>query len=189
MTRRVSKPLVFTLCLLPLGWVVWLALNGGLGANPIEAVNRFLGDWALRFLLIALAVTPLVKLSGWSTPMKYRRMLGLFAFAYASLHVANYVIADQAFVWADIWADIVKRRFITVGMAVFIILVVLAATSPKAVVRRLGGKRWRTLHRGVYLAAIGAVPHYAMMIKADLLQPALHGGVLIMLLGLRLRKR
>ena len=192
MIRWVAKPVVFTLSLLPLAWVVWAVvtgnLGGGLNANPVETVNRFLGDWALRFLLIALSVTPLVRISGWSTPVRFRRMLGLFAFAYGFLHVANYIVADQFFNWTDIWADIVKRKFITVGMVTIVILGVLAATSPKGVIKRLGAKRWRTLHRGAYIAGIGAVVHYWMMVKADLTQPAIHAGILMFLLGYRLIK-
>ena len=112
-------------------------------------------------------------------------MIGLFAFAYAFLHLANYVIADQFFNWTDIWADIIKRAYITVGMATFIILLVLAITSPKAAIKRLGPKRWRLLHRSVYIAAIGAVFHYWMMVKADLTQPIIHAAILAILLGYR----
>lgn len=187
--RWIGKPAIFALSLAPLGWIVWLVttgnLGGGLNANPVETVNRYLGDWALRFLLIALSVTPLIKISGWKTPVRFRRMLGLFAFAYAMLHVANYVVADQAFNWADIWADILKRRFITVGMIVIVILSALAITSPKAVVKKMGARRWQMLHRGVYLAGIGAVVHYWMMVKADLTQPIIHAVILGLLLGYR----
>ncbi len=190
--RRVAKPLVFALCLVPLAWIVWRVFTGdlgdGLNANPVERVNRYLGDWALRFILIALSVTPLVKLSKWATPVRFRRMLGLFAFAYASLHIANYVIADQFFNWADIWADIVKRNFITVGMVTFVILSALAVTSPKAAIKKMGTKSWRMLHRGVYIAGIGAVVHYWMMVKADLTQPIIHAAILIVLLGYRIIK-
>lgn len=157
----------------------------GLNANPVEMVNRYLGDWALRFILITLSITPIVKITGWATLVRYRRMIGLFAFAYALLHLANYIIADQFFNWADIWADIVKRTYITVGVATFIILLALAITSPKAAIRRLGTKRWRMLHRSVYIAGIGAVFHYWMMIKADLTQPIIHAAILTILLGYR----
>ena len=184
--RTFGKPLLFVLCLTPLVWLFWrAALGDGLGANPVETVNRYLGDWALRFLLITLAVTPLARLTGRPALRRYRRMLGLFAFAYAALHVANYVLVDQALNGADIWADLLKRRFITVGAAVFCILAVLAATSPKAIAKRLGGRRWRLLHRAVYPAAVGAVLHYAMMVKADPSGPLLHGAVLTLLLLVR----
>lgn len=191
--RWVAKPAVFTLALMPLLWIVWKVvtndLGGGLNANPIETVNRYLGDWALRFVLIALSITPLVKISGWSTPVRFRRMLGLFAFAYAALHIANYVVADQSFNWADIWADIVKRNFITVGMIAFVILTALAITSPKAAIKKMGAKKWRLLHRSVYAAGILSVLHYWMMVKADLTQPMIHAAILGILLGYRLAVR
>ena len=190
--RRVAKPTVFLLCLIPLAWIAWRIINGdvgtGLNANPVEQVNRYLGDWALRFVLIALSVTPLVKITNWTTPIRFRRMLGLFAFAYATLHLANYVIADQFFNWADIWADIVKRVFITLGMATYLVLLALAVTSPKAAVKKMGAKRWRLLHRGAYFAGIGGVIHFWMMVKADLTQPIIHASVLAFLLGYRLIK-
>ncbi len=186
---RTLKPIVFALCLVPLAWLVWLAGSGGLGANPIEAVNRYLGDWALRFLLIALTVTPLRDVTGWAGWVRLRRMLGLFAFAYAFLHVSSYVGLDQFFAWPEIWADIVKRRYITVGLLVFTILAVLAATSPKSMVKRLGGRRWKKLHTLAYIAGIGAVFHYFMMIKADLLLPSIHAAILAALLGWRLAGR
>lgn len=185
LNHRIAKPLVFALCLAPLAWLAVAAASGGLGANPIEATNRFLGDWALRFLLIALAVTPLGELTARAGLTRYRRMLGLFAFAYACLHVASYVGLDQFFAWPEIWADIVKRRYITVGAATFLILALLAATSPKGMVRRLGGRRWKKLHRLVYVAGVAAVFHFAMMVKADLRQPLIHGAVLALLLGWR----
>ena len=190
--RRVAKPLVFTASLLPLMWIIWRVIAGdvgvGLNANPVEMVNRYLGDWALRFVLIALSVTPLVNITGWATPVRFRRMIGLFAFAYAFLHLANYMVADQFFNWTDIWADILKRTYITVGMATFVILFALAITSPKAGVKKLGAKRWRTLHRGVYIAGVGAVFHYWMMVKADLTQPIIHAVILFLLLGYRVVK-
>ena len=183
--RLLAKPAVFLVCLIPLAAIVWRVISGDLGANPIEAVNRHLGEWALRMLLLALAVTPLVSLTGATVIMRFRRMLGLFAFAYAMMHLANYVIADQAFNWTDIWGDITKRKYITVGMVTFVILIPLALTSTKGMIKRLGGKRWRKLHRIVYLAGIGAVFHYAMMVKADLLGPLIHGIILFVLLAYR----
>ena len=189
---RVAKPLVFTASLLPLLWIIGKVTLGdvdvGLNANPVEMVNRYLGDWALRFLLITLSIHPFVNITGWATPVRFRRMIGLFAFTYAFLHLANYMIADQSFNWTDIWADIVKRAYITVGMAAFVILLALAVTSPKAAIKRLGTKRWRRLHRGVYIAGIGAVFHYWMMVKADLTQPIIHAAILLLLLGYRVVK-
>ncbi len=187
--RWIAKPVVFLACLLPLAWIVWRAVTGDLGANPIEAVNRFLGDWALRMLLLALAVTPLAKMTGVSVVMRFRRMTGLFAFCYAILHFTNYIVFDQALNWADIWTDIIKRKFITVGVVTFLILTPLALTSTKGMIKRLGGKRWVKLHRLVYLAGIGAVVHYTMMVKADLMQPVIHATILIILLTYRVIRK
>ena len=186
---RAAKPVVFILCLLPLAWLAWRATSGGLGANPIEATNRYLGDWGLRFLLMVLAVTPFAGLSGWKGVFRVRRMLGLFAFTYVLLHLTSYVVLDHFFSWRDIWADIVKRNYITVGMATFLMLVPLAATSTKGMVRRLGGARWQKLHRLVYAAGIAGVFHFTMMVKADLREPLAYAAVLAVLLGYRVVKR
>ncbi len=183
--RWIAKPLVFTACLLPLAWLVWLTTSGGLGANPIEATNRFLGDWALRFLLIALAVTPLRIVSGRAAVVRFRRMLGLFAFAYAALHLSSYLVLDQFFDWPAVWKDIVKRWYITVGMTTFALLVPLAITSTKGMIKRLGGRRWQMLHRLVYAAGIGAVFHFYMMVKADVREPLIYAAILALLLGIR----
>lgn len=184
------KPVVFALALVPLAELVLrlfgLGLWGSLGANPVEDVVRFTGDWAIRMLLVALAVTPLRRLTGLPWIMTLRRMLGLFAFFYALLHLLAYVGMDQGFAWARIWADILKRNYITVGMAAFVILTLLAATSPKRMVRALGGRRWQALHRLVYAGAVLAVLHYIMMAKADLRLPLVHAAILTALLALRL---
>ena len=150
--RRIVKPLVFVLCLIPLAWLVWRGLSGGLGANPIEAINRFLGDWA---------------------------------FTFASLQLSSYVVLDQFFNWAEIWADIVKRNFITVGMIAFLLLLPLAVTSTNAMVRRLGGKWWQRLHRLVYPATIAVIIHFYMMVKADVREPLVYGAIAAALLGYR----
>jgi len=157
---------VHALCALPLLWLGWAAFDGRLGANPIEAVVRFLGDWALRGLVLALAVTPLRRLTGWGRLASYRRMVGLWAFAYAALHLTAYVVLDQFFDWPAIGGEIVKHKFITAGMAAFLLLLPLAATSTSAMIRRLGAARWRRLHRAVYLAAPLAALHYVWMVKA-----------------------
>lgn len=187
--RRIAKPAVFALGLAPLGWLTWQALAGGLGANPIEACNRFLGDWALRFLLLALAVSPVRDLFGMAVVMRFRRMLGLFAFFYVSLHLTSYVVLDQFFAWEEIWRDILKRTYITVGMAAFALLVPLAVTSTRGMIKRLGAARWQKLHRLVYPAAVLAVVHYLMMVKADLREPLIYGGVLALLFAVRLVRR
>ncbi len=183
------KPLLFVLCLLPLVWLGWRAATGDLGVNPIEAVNRFLGDWALRFLLISLAVSPVKEILGWPVVMRFRRMLGLFAFFYVALHLSSWIGLDQFFAWPHIWADIVKRPFITIGMLAFVLLAPLAATSTSRMIKRLGAKRWKRLHMLVYPAAALASLHFFMMVKADMREPALYAAVLALLLGWRILDR
>lgn len=183
---RVIKPAVFTLCLLPLAALVWGWIDGSLGANPIEATTRALGDWALQLLLVTLAVTPVRQLTGWAGVMRLRRMLGLFAFGYAVLHVASYVVLDQFFAWGAIWADIVKRRYITAGLAAFLLLLPLAVTSTAGWIKRLGAAAWHRLHRLVYPAAALAVLHHFWMVKADAQQPLIFAAALALLLAWRL---
>ncbi len=189
--RFVAKPLVFALCLLPLAWLVWQALfvPFGLGANPIDAVNRHLGDWALRFLLISLAVSPIREITGWTVVMRFRRMLGLFAFFYVVLHLSSWIGLDQFFAWQHIWADIVKRPYITVGMLAFALLIPLAATSTAGMIKRLGARAWKRLHRLVYPAAMLACFHFYMLVKADIREPLIYAAVLAVLLGWRLATR
>ncbi len=186
---RFAKPIVFAICLLPLAWLAHRGFTTGFGAHPQEYVNRFLGDWALRFLLIALAVTPARMIGGWPQLARYRRMLGLYAFFYVVLHVSSYVVATHFFDWAAILKDIYKRNYITVGMLVLAILIPMAATSTSGMVKRLGPKRWQALHRLVYLAGIGGVFHFFMMVKADWREPALYALILSFLLGWRIYKR
>lgn len=179
------KVLLFVACLLPVALLARAAWLDELGANPIEAVARNLGDWTLNFILITLTVTPLRRYSGWAWLARLRRMLGLYAFFYALLHFASYVWLDQFFDWTAIVKDIVKRPFITAGFVAFTLLVPLAVTSTNAMVRRLGGKRWQALHRSVYLIAVLGVLHYAWMVKRDLTLPLVYGLVAALLLGLR----
>jgi len=183
--RWVAKPIVWALCLAPLPWLAWLALTDGLGANPIEYVNRYLGDWALRFLLIALAVTPLRGITGLNDLLRFRRLLGLFAFFYVCLHLSSYIGLDQFFHWGEIWKDIVKRTYITVGMASFLLLVPLAATSTKGMIKRLGGRNWNRLHKGIYVAAAAACLHFFMMRKGIQTEPIVYAGICAALLGYR----
>jgi len=187
--RRVAKPVVFALCLGPVVWFAWLGFSGGLGANPIEATNRFFGDWGLRFLLLALAVTPLREIFGVGVVARFRRMMGLFAFFYVTLHLTSYVAIDQFFDMAAIWSDIVKRNFITIGMIAFVLLVPLAITSTTGWIKRLGGKIWQRLHRLVYVAGILAVVHFYMMVKADVREPLIYAAILAALLAWRVFKR
>ncbi len=181
------KVVLFVLCLMPLLWLGYGAYSDTLGANPIEAITRTLGDWALRFLLLTLTATPLRRLSGWGWPIRFRRMLGLYAFFYALLHLSSYIVLDQFFYWPEIWADIIKRPYITVGMASFLLLIPLAATSTKKMIRRLG-RNWQRLHRLVYPIAIGAVVHNLMMPKVLSTEPLLYATALALLLLLRVRR-
>ena len=151
------------LCWLPAAWLFYLAATNGLGANPAEALLRVLGDWALRFLCLALAVTPLRQWLHWPRVAAYRRMLGLYAFFYASLHWLAYVVFDMGLDWLAIVADLPKRPFILVGTVAWLLLLALAVTSVPALVRRLGGKRWQKLHRAVYAVAALAVLHFWWM--------------------------
>jgi len=180
-----DKPLLFIASLLPLAWLLWLGSQERLGANPVETLSHATGDWSLRFLLLTLAITPLRRLSGWNGVQKYRRMLGLFAFFYVGLHFTVYLVFDQFFDWTAIVADIAKRPYITVGFAAFVLLIPLAITSTNGMIRRLG-RHWQRLHRLVYLTAILGVLHYAWLVKADLREPLLYGGLLAALLGYRL---
>lgn len=178
---RLAKPLVFLLCLIPLGLLIWRAFDGALGANPVESITHATGEWALRMLLITLALTPLRMLLGRAWPIRFRRMLGLFAFFYAALHLTTYLWLDQFFVLAAIVEDVVKRPYITVGFAAFVLMLPLAITSTQGWIRRLG-RRWKTLHRAVYAVAILAVLHHLWLVKADLLEPLIHALILAVLL-------
>ena len=179
------KAALFVLCLLPLMRLAWGVWQDALGANPIEFIQRSLGTWTLNFLLITLTVSPLRKAIGWHWLLRLRRMLGLFAFCYALLHLFSYLWLDQFFDWQAIAKDIVKRPFITVGMAAFILLVPLAATSSDAMIRRLGGRRWQHLHRSIYTIAIFVVLHYWWLVKLDVTLPAIYAALLFLLLLVR----
>ena len=152
---------------------------------PIQTLLREIGDWALRILVIGLAITPVRIMTGWGEPMHYRRMIGLFAFFYAFLHLASYVGLDQFFDWRMIAEEIVKRPFITIGMTAFALLIPLAATSTKGMVKRVGARRWKALHRAVYAVAVLVVIHFYMMIKADFREPNIYGVIVAMLLSIR----
>lgn len=186
---RLLKPVAFALCLIPLALLAWKAATGGLGANPIEATTRHLGWWALVLLLAGLAITPLRHLTGIHALVRVRRMVGLFGFAYAALHWSSYLGLDQFFDWGEVWKDLVKRPYITIGMLAFLLLVPLAITSTDGWVRRLGGKRWQRLHRLVYAIGVLGVLHYFLLVKADLRAPAVFAAVLASLLGFRVYRR
>lgn len=180
--RPMLKVGVFGACLMPLAVMAGQALTHTLGANPIDEITDQTGIWTLRMLLITLAVTPARRLTGWNRLIQLRRMLGLFAFFYGSLHFLTYIWLDQSFVLEDILADVMERPFITVGFASFTLLIPLAVTSTAAMIKRLGGKWWQRLHRLVYAIAVGGVVHYLWLVKADIQQPLLYGGILGVLL-------
>ena len=184
--RRWTWAALFAACSLPLAKLAWDAARGGLGANPIEAIlNRF-GFWTLFLLVASLVPTPLRILTGWGGAIRYRRTVGLFAFFYACLHLATYAGVDQFFDWKAIAEDVVKRPFITVGFAAFLLLVPLALTSTDAAVRRLGFVRWKRLHRLVYVAAGLGIVHFVWRVKADLRDPLLFAAAVGLLLAIRI---
>lgn len=182
---KYTKPIIFLLSLIPLAVLVYNAATDNLGSNPIEKVRLFTGDWTLYFLLITLAVTPMRKISGWHELIRYRRMLGLFAFFYANLHFFSYLILDQFFDWEEIWRDILKRPYITIGTAAFLLLIPLAVTSTSKMMKRLG-KNWKRLHQLIYISATLGIVHFLWLVKADVREPLLLGAVLVLLLVLRL---
>lgn len=180
------KSALFVICLIPLGLLGWRGFTGGLTANPIEFITHTTGWWALAFLMITLAVTPLRRLLDMPWLLRLRRMLGLYAFFYACLHFLTWLVVDQFFDWEAIIKDIAKRPYITVGFTAFVLLLPLAATSTNAMVRRLGAARWQTLHRLVYVIAILGVVHFWWLVKKDIREPAVFAMILILLLGARL---
>ncbi len=185
MRIRVSKLALFAACLLPLAWLLADTLYGQLGADPVQQITHRSGDWTLRLLLATLAVTPLRRITGYNPLIGYRRMLGLFAFFYACLHFATYLILDLGGFWSEIGADIIKRPFITVGFLAWLSMLPLALTSTRAMVRRLG-RRWQLLHRLIYATGIFAVLHFLWLVKADHSEPLLYAAILTVLLGARI---
>jgi methionine sulfoxide reductase heme-binding subunit len=200
--RRVFKPIVFLAALGPFGWLVWAALTGNLSANPLSDLTNETGVWTLRFICITLAITPLRKLTGWNVAIRFRRMTGMFAFFYGTLHFLTYVIADRfagldfpdgMLAWstarnlvASVGEDVYKRPFITVGFTAWMTMVPLALTSTAGMIRRLGGRRWNLLHRLVYLTAMLGVLHSWWLVKADVRRPLTYGVVVGILLGARI---
>lgn len=185
MKLRVLKLAIFLAALIPLARLGLKALHGDLGANPIELITHTTGDSTLILLLATLAVTPLRMLTKQYWLIGVRRMVGLFAFFYACLHFTTYIWLDKFFDLHEMWADILKRKFITVGFLAFVLLIPLAVTSTAGWIRRLGGTRWQRLHRLIYISAIAGVVHYAWLVKADLRRPIEYGVILSILLGYR----
>ena len=170
---------------MPLATILWKGFHGGLGADPIRKTELLTGEWTLRFLLGALAVTPLRRITGWNELAKYRRMVGLFAFFYACLHLTSYVALDHFFDFAEIGKDIAKHLWVTMGMAAFLMLLPLAITSTKGWIRRLGGRRWQRLHRLAYAAGVAGVVHFYWLVKKDVTEPLIYAAILAVLLGIR----
>jgi len=181
-----SKPVVFLICLVPLAALGWRALHGELTANPIEFITHATGDWTLRFLIFTLCVTPFRKILHLPELIRFRRMLGLFAFFYACLHFTTYIWLDKFFDLSEMWKDIAKRKYITVGFTAFLLLLPLAITSTTGWVRRLGGKRWQQLHRLIYFSAALGVIHYYWLVKSAIIRPLTYGAVVAVLLLWRL---
>ncbi len=195
------KPVVFLACLGPFFWLVWAGLTGNLSANPLSDLTNETGVWTLRFLCITLAITPLRRLSGWNGAIRFRRMAGLFAFFYGSLHFLTYLIVDRfagldfpngIVAWTTVenlakavWDDVYKRPFITVGFTALASMVPLAVTSTAGMIRRLGGRRWNQLHRIIYVTAVLGVVHYWWLVKADIRRPLAYGAVVACLLVFR----
>lgn len=185
-----AKPLVFLLCLLPLAYLVWAAISNSLGANPAEALIRSLGDWSLRALCLTLAITPLRQGLNLPALARFRRMLGLFTFFYATLHLLSYAWLDMGLVATDIAKDIAKRPFILMGFTAWALLLPLAATSFNRAIKALGAKRWQTLHKAVYAIALIAIMHFIWMRagKQNFGEPAIYGAILAALLGWRVHR-
>jgi methionine sulfoxide reductase heme-binding subunit len=199
--KWVLKPAVFTAGLLPAAWIVWAGLTGNLSANPLSDTTNETGLWTLRCLCLTIAITPLRRLTGWNALIKFRRMVGLYAFFYGSLHFLIYAIADRfagldfpdgIVAWStvtnlikSVGEDVYKRPFITIGFTALSLMAPLAVTSTAGMIRRLGGKRWQRLHRLVYVSAIGGVVHYWWLVKADVSSPIRYGILVTVLLLVR----
>jgi sulfoxide reductase heme-binding subunit YedZ len=186
LSSKWTKVFGFLLCLVPLFLLGWRAYEQKLGANPIEKITHTTGDWTIWFLLITLSVTPVRKLLNQPKLARFRRMLGLFAFFYGCLHLSTWIWLDKFFDLNEMWQDVVKRRFITVGMLAFVMMVPLAITSTNGWVRRLGFVRWQRLHRLVYFSALAGVIHYYWLVKSDVRLPLFYGGILAVLMAYRL---
>ena len=183
---RRAKAIAFVLCLLPFTILVYNVLASSIPGDPVEVMTEVTGQWALRFLLLTLAVTPLRRLFNIPDLIKFRRMLGLYSFFYAFCHLLIYIIFDQFFDWAEILGDILERKYIFAGMLALVLMIPLAITSTNGWVKRLGGKRWQKLHKLVYLIGVAAVTHFIWLVKADYTQPAIYALILTILLVYRL---
>ena len=185
LTSRWTKPVLFVLCLLPLVGIAWPFLRGATIPDPATFIQHGTGDWILRFLVITLAITPVRKILNLPELIRFRRMFGLFAFSYACLHFLTYIGFDKVFDLAEIWKDVAKRPYITVGFAAFVLLIPLAITSTAGWIRRLGGRRWQMLHRLIYVSAVCGVIHYYWLVKSAVIRPLSYGAIVAVLLAWR----
>lgn len=185
LVRRFVRPALWALVLVPVPVLAAQFLLDQLGADPIDKLERLTGEWALRFLIASLAVTPLMRLTGWGWLVAQRRFLGLAAFFWALGHLSVYTVLDWFFDWQEIIKDVTKHLYITLGMAAFLIMVPLALTSTKASIRKLGGVRWNKLHSLVYLSVIAACLHFVWAVKKDITEPMIYGGIAALLLAFR----
>jgi methionine sulfoxide reductase heme-binding subunit len=181
-----TKGAVFLICLIPFADLLWRFITGNLGINPVETLQHGTGDWTIRFIVLTLCITPFRKLFKLPDLIRFRRMLGLFAFFYVCLHFLTYLGPDQSFDLSGMWKDVVKRPYITVGFTAFVLLIPLAVTSTTGWIRRLGGKRWQMLHRSIYVAAVCGVIHYYWLVKSDVRKPLFYGALVAILLLWRL---
>ena len=182
--QKLLKPLVFLLALVPVGYLGYRTYINDLGVNPAETLQLETGEWALKFLIITLAVTPVRRLTRWNRVIQFRRMLGLFAFFYACLHFLTYIVLDKYFAFGEMMADVVKRPFITAGFVAFVAMVPLAITSTKGWIRRLG-RRWQVLHRLIYVSGVAAAVHFVWKVKVAIGEPVYYAVAIALLLGFR----
>jgi sulfoxide reductase heme-binding subunit YedZ len=187
-TRRVGKPVVFLAGLGPFLWLVYNAFFGDLGVNPVETITNTTGLWTLRLIVVTILVTPLRWVTGFNLVIRFRRMIGLFAFFYGTLHFMTYFVLDLSFMFDGLWEDVVKRPYITVGFTAFVLMIPLAITSTQGWIRRMGGKKWNLLHKLVYVSAILGVLHYVWKVKVDEPTPYIYGGIVGVLLAARVWK-
>lgn len=186
--RRVLKPAVFVACLAPFLWLAYRMVWGSLGVNPVETITNETGIWTLRLLVATIAITPIRWLTKWNPIIGFRRMIGLFAFFYATVHFLIYFVLDRSLMLDGLWEDIVLRPYITVGFLAFLLMIPLAVTSTRGWIRRLGGQRWNLLHKLVYVSSLLGALHYIWKVKLDVSNPLIYAGIVVLLLGWRLVK-
>ena len=186
--RRVLKPVVFVACLAPAAWLLYRALWGDLGVNPLETLTNETGIWTLRLLVATIAITPIRWLTKWNPIITFRRMIGLFAFFYGTIHFFIYFLFDRSLQFDGLWEDVSLRPYITMGFIAFVLMIPLALTSTTGWIRRLGGQRWNLLHRLVYVSVIGGVLHYWWKVKLDVTNPMVYAAIAAVLLAWRVVK-